>query len=175
MAVPIEIDVWQGEIAELEVDAILGPANESLFMTTPVGRAVRLRAGEKVERDAADQGPVEAGSAVVTGGGQLAAPYVIHVVGVGHDLKPDADRLGRAIDAGLQLAARMGLNRLAIAPIGTERGVFDPGRAAEVLAGVLDTRAAADAPMPTSLVVAVTGPAERTAFHATLSALRAAR
>jgi O-acetyl-ADP-ribose deacetylase (regulator of RNase III) len=38
MAIPIEIDVWQGEIAELEVDAILVPANESLFMTTPVGR-----------------------------------------------------------------------------------------------------------------------------------------
>jgi O-acetyl-ADP-ribose deacetylase (regulator of RNase III) len=175
MAIPIEIDVWQGEIAELEVDAILVPANESLFMTTPVGRAVRLRAGETVERDAVDQGPVEAGSAVVTGGGQLPAAYVIHVVGVGHDLKPDAERLGRAIDAGLQLAARMGLTRLAIAPIGTERGVFEPGRAAEVLAGVLDARATAGSPMPSSLVVAVSGAVERTAFHVTLSALRSPR
>lgn len=175
MAIPFEIDVWQGEIAELEVDAILVPANESLFMTTPVGRAVRLRAGESVERDAVDQGPIEAGTAIVTGGGDLAAAYVIHVVGVGHDLRPDAERLARAIDVGLQLAARMGLGRLAVAPIGTERGVFEPERAAEVLAGVLSARAAAGDPMPVSLVVAVPGPVERAAFRASLDALKAAR
>jgi O-acetyl-ADP-ribose deacetylase (regulator of RNase III) len=174
MAIPIEIDVWQGEIAELEVDAILVPANESLFMTTPAARAVRLRAGESVERDAVDQGPIEAGGAVVTGGGQLAAAFVIHVVGVGHDLRADEPRLARAIDAGLQLAGRMGLTRLAIAPIGTERGVFDPDRAAEVLGGVLAARAASGAPMPTSLVVAVGGPAERAAFGTVLAALGAA-
>ena len=40
MAVPIEIDVWQGEIAELEVDAIIVPANESLFMTNPARPAL---------------------------------------------------------------------------------------------------------------------------------------
>jgi O-acetyl-ADP-ribose deacetylase (regulator of RNase III) len=175
MAIPIEIDVWQGEIAELEVDAILVPANESLFMTTPVGRAVRLRAGESVERAAVDHGPIEAGTAVVTGGGQLAAPYCIHVVGVGHDLQPDAERLARAIDAGLQLASRMGLSRLAIAPVGTERGVFDADRAATVLAGALSARAAAGATLPASLVVAVTTSGEATAYRAALSALRAAR
>ncbi len=175
MAIPIEIDVWQGEIAELEVDAIMVPANESLFMTTPIARTVRLRAGESVERDAIHQGPVEAGTAVVTGGGQLAAAYVIHVVGTGHGLNPDADRLAQAIDAGLQLAGRMGLSRLAIAPIGTERGVFDTERAAEILVGVLAARAAANAPLPGSLVVAVTGPHERAAFRSALGALGAAR
>lgn len=175
MAIPIEIDVWQGEIAELEVDAILVPANESLFMTTPVGRAVRLRAGESVERAAVDQGPVEAGTALVTGGGQLATPYLIHVVGVGHDLKPDAERLARAIDAALQLAARMGLSRLALAPIGTERGVFDPDGAAAALAGVLAARGNAGETLPDSLVVAVTTPAEATAYRAALSGLKAAR
>jgi O-acetyl-ADP-ribose deacetylase (regulator of RNase III) len=175
MAIPIEIDVWQGEIAELEVDAILVPANESLFMTTPVGRAVRMRAGESVERAAVDQGPVESGTALVTGGGQLAAPYLIHVVGVGHDLKPDAQRLARAIEAALQLAARMGLSRLAVAPIGTERGVFPPEGAASVLSGVLAARAASGAALPASLVVAVTNPAEATAYRAALSVLGAAR
>ena len=33
MAEPIEIDVWQGDIAELEVDAVVVAASESLFMT----------------------------------------------------------------------------------------------------------------------------------------------
>ena len=171
MAIPIEIDVWQGEIAELEVDAILVPANESLFMTTPVGRAVKLRAGEDVERDAVQQGPIHAGSAVVTGGGQLAAPYVIHVVGVGHDLRPDAERLRRALDAALQLAGRLGLGRLAIAPVGAERGVFDVDQAATALADVLAARSETGASLPASLVVAVPGPAEASAYRRAVTAL----
>ena len=143
MPIPIEIDVWQGEIAELEVDAILVPANESLFMTTPVGRAVRQRAGESVERDAVQQGPVKAGSAVVTGGGDLAAPYVVHVVAVGHDLRADPERLSRALDA--------------------------------ALLSVLQSRASAQEPLPSSLVVAVPGPAEATAYRLALATLEAPR
>ena len=41
MAVPIEIDVWQGGVADLEVDAIVVPANESLFMTGAGGAVKR--------------------------------------------------------------------------------------------------------------------------------------
>jgi O-acetyl-ADP-ribose deacetylase (regulator of RNase III) len=175
MPIPIEIDVWQGEIAELEVDAILVPANESLFMTTPVGRAVRQRAGESVERDAVQQGPVKAGSAVVTGGGDLAAPYVVHVVAVGHDLRADPERLSRALDAALQLTGRLGLRRVAIAPIGTERGVFDADQAAAALLSVLQSRASAQEPLPSSLVVAVPGPAEATAYRLALATLEAPR
>ncbi|HEX2883508.1 MAG TPA: macro domain-containing protein, partial [Candidatus Limnocylindria bacterium] len=93
MAAPIEIDVWQGEIAELEVDAIVVSANESLFMNAGPAAAVMRRGGEEIERAAVDQGPVAVGSAVVTGGGSLAAPYVIHAVGVGHDRVADLDRL----------------------------------------------------------------------------------
>ena len=173
MTVPIEIDVWQGEIAELEVDAILIPANESLFMTTREGRGVRLRSGESVERDAVQQGPVEAGSAIVTGGGDLATPYVVHVVGVGHDLRPDGDRLRRAMDAGLQLASRLGLTRLAVAPIGTERGVFDVEQAAAALAEVLAARVASGEGLPASVVVAVSSPAEAAAYRNAMAAVEA--
>lgn len=175
MAIPIEIDVWQGEIAELEVDAILVPSNESLFMTTRVGRAVRQRAGESVERDAVQQGPIEAGSAVVTGGGELATPYVVHVVAVGHDLRADPDRLRRALDAALQLCGRMGLRRLATAAIGTERGVFDADEGAAALVSVLQARAAAKEPLPSSLVVAVPGPIEAAAYRGALAAIEASR
>ena len=75
MGLPIDIEIWRGEIAELEVDAIVVPANESLFMTNPVAAAVKRLAGEEVERAAVTQGPVAPGTAVVTGGGRLAAPY----------------------------------------------------------------------------------------------------
>lgn len=171
----MEIEVWQGEIAELEVDALIVPANESLFMTMSVARAVKLRGGERIELDAVEQGPIEAGSAVVTGGSRLAAPYVIHAVAVGHDLRPDADRLRRSIHTTLDIAARLGLERLACAPIGLDRGVFHVDEAARLLAEVLSERAQARDPLPASLVVAVSSSAELNAYRAALEQLRPVR
>lgn len=174
MAVPIEIDVWQGEIAELEVDAIIVPANESLFMTNPLARAVKQHAGEAVEREAVDQGPIEPGSAVVTGGGDLAASYLIHAVAVGHELKPDRERLAAALNAAFELAAHLSLVRVAMAPVGSERGVFSIDEAAAVLGEVLDGRARRGEALPASMVLAVANAGEAAAFRAVTDALRAA-
>lgn len=168
----MEIDVWQGDIAELEVDAIVIPANESLFMTAPVARGVKLKAGETVERDAVDQGPVAAGSAVVTGGGVLPAPHIIHAVGVGHDLRADVDRLAAALNATFEIAARMGFRRLAVALIGAERGVFAPEQAAATIAGVIRDRQAADRWLPASIVAVATNPGELAAQRLLLDAVR---
>ena len=174
MAEPIEIDVWQGEVGELEVDAIIVPANESLFMTSPLARSVKRMAGDGVELEAVRQGPVEAGTAVVTGGGNLAVPYIIHAVAIGHELRGDAAQLQSALDAAFSMAARLSLPRVAITPIGTERGTFTPDEAAARLMEVIERRSRADEPLPTSLVVAVTNPVEAAAFRAATEALRAA-
>ena len=78
------------------------PANESLFMTNPAARTVRRVAGEAVEREAVEQGPAAPGVAVVTQAGSLAAAYVIHAIGVGHDRVADPVRLASAIRSLLQ-------------------------------------------------------------------------
>jgi O-acetyl-ADP-ribose deacetylase (regulator of RNase III) len=152
MAVPIEIDVWQGEIAELEVDALVIGANESLFMTAGAAASVKRRGGASVERDAVDQGPIEPGLVVVTSGGTLPTPYVIHAVAVGHDRVADPDRLAAAIRAAVGLAEPLRLRRMAFAPIGIEHGAFTPADAADVLVRTL-VDAAAGTPVE-SVVVA---------------------
>jgi O-acetyl-ADP-ribose deacetylase (regulator of RNase III) len=174
MAVPIEIDVWQGDVAELEVDAIIVPANESLFMTSPVARSVKRLAGDAVELEAVRQGPVEAGSAVVTAGGNLAAPYLIHTVAVGHELRVDRDRLVAALNAAFEIAARLSLVRIAMAPVGLEHGAFSADDAAGALAEVLADRTRQEQPVPASLVVAVSSPQEAAAFRTASEAVRAA-
>ena len=174
MAVPIDIDVWQGDVAELEVDAIIVPANESLFMTSPVARAVKRAAGEGVELEALRQGPVEPGSAVVTGGGGLAAPYVIHAVAVGHELRGDATTLDAALGAAFDIAGRLSLRRLAMTPIGLERGAFAAEDAAAHLVDLIEARARQGEPVPESLVVAVSSAQEATAYRLAAEALRAA-
>lgn len=173
MADPIEINLWQGEIAELEVDAIVIPASESLFMTGAVARAVKLRAGESVEREAVDQGPAAGGSAIVTGGGALPARHVIHVVGVGHDLKPDAERLRSGYHAAFEVASRIGARHLATVPIGAERGVFSPQEAAAILAEVLAERQERGAWLPVALVVVAGTHGELSALAPVMGGLRA--
>ena len=164
----IETDVWQGGIEELEVDAIVLPATESLFMTSPLAGAVKRAGGEGIERDAVAQGPVPPGGAVVTGGGLLAAPYVIHAVAVGHDLQRDPDRLRRAFAAALRIAEHLQLRRIAVAPLGTERGVFETEDAAAIMAGVITEHGRA-AGFPEWVVFAQGGHDETTAVRAGLA------
>lgn len=171
MTLPFEVDIWQGEIAQLEVDAIIIPASESLFMTGPIGAAVKRRAGEGVEREAVALGPVPGGSVVVTSGGALAAPWILHAVAVGHDLQPDAARLAAALGAAFDAALALDLRRLATAPLGVERGAFPPGEAADALVDVL--RARGDLGAIESLVVAVGSPGEAVAYRAAVEAVRA--
>ena len=108
----------------------------------------------------------EPGRAIATGGGTLAAPYVIHAVAVGHDRVADAGRLRAAVHAALALCPPLQLHRIAIAPLGTEHGSFALDEAADVLVGTL----VEDAPTAglRSVVIATAHPAET---HAVVEAL----
>lgn len=170
MAGPIEIDAWQGDIAELEVDALIIGASESLFMTAGPAASVKRHGGTEIEREAVDQGPIAPGGAVVTGGGTLPAPYVIHAVAVGHDRIADPERFRAAIGAALAVAGPLQLHRLAVTLIGTESGALSPDDAAELLVEALSEAPAA----VESVVVATIHPAEFAAVAEALARRRAA-
>ncbi|MGH2446958.1 MAG: macro domain-containing protein [Candidatus Limnocylindria bacterium] len=167
MAGPIEIDVWQGEIAELELDALVVAANESLFMTAGPAASVKRHGGLEIEHAAVDQGPIAPGQAVATTAGTLAATYVIHAVAVGHDLRADAEILRAAIDAALAYAEPLQLRRMAFALIGAERGSFPADEAAEQLVLAL-TRHGEQRDRPELVVIAAANPVE---FRAASDAL----
>ena len=172
MAGPSEIDVWQGEIADLEVDAIVVPASESLFMTTGPAASVKRHGGERIERAAVDQAPVEPGTVVVPEAGSLPAAYVIHAVGVGHDRVADRSRLASAIRGALAQAAPLELRRMAFSLVGVEHGSFVAADAAEVLLDELTASTATG--YPESVVIATTN-AHETRAVAEAIALRRAR
>ena len=170
MAERVDIDVWQGEIAELEVDAVVVAASESLFMTAGAATGVKQRAGAEVERAAVEHGPIGPGMAVATYGGDLPAPYVIHAVAVGHDRIADPATLEAAIRSALGFAEPLQLRRIAIALLGIEHGVFTAVEAAAVLVpAVID--AARSTPVE-SVVLAASRASEVKALS---DALRAAR
>jgi O-acetyl-ADP-ribose deacetylase (regulator of RNase III) len=171
MAAPIEINVWQGEMAELEVDALVVPANESLFMTARAAASVKRHGGDGIERAAVAQGPIQPGYAIATDAGTLAAAYVIHAVGVGHDRVADPVRLASAIRAALDFAEPLQLRRMAFPLIGTEHGAFVTADAADVLLEEL-TRAGEARRLPESIVVATANAAETRAAGEALAARR---
>lgn len=172
MASPIEIDVWQGEIAELEVDALVVAANESLFMTAGAAASVKRLGGEEIERNAVDQGPTESGNAIATHAGSLAAAYIIHAVGVGHERTADRERLTAAIRAALSFAAPLQLRRLAFSLIGTEHGVFTPAEAADALLAELEGPDMVDTQLD-SIVIATANASETHAVNEAITARRA--
>lgn len=167
MASPIEIDVWHGEIVELEVDALVVAANESLFMTAGAAVSVKRHGGEGIERAAVEQGPIRPGSAVVTTGGALAAPYVIHAVAVGHDRVADAAVLTAAVRAAFAFAEPLQLRRIAVALLGVEHGAFTPAEAAAILIPALVAEARST-PIE-SIVLAATHAVEAWALNEAVS------
>src|SRR5436190_24393414 len=74
------IELWNGDICDLEVDAIVNAANLSLWMSTGVGGALKRAGGDTIEFAAVRQAPVPLGGAIVTPAGTLAAKHVIHAV-----------------------------------------------------------------------------------------------
>src|SRR6185437_2703829 len=74
------IELWNGDICDLEVDAIVNAANLSLWMSTGVGGEIKRAGGDSIEFAAVRQAPVALGEAVVTPAGTLAARAVIHAV-----------------------------------------------------------------------------------------------
>lgn len=172
MAGPIDIAVWQGDIAELEVDALVIAASESLFMVDGPAASVRRRGGASIERDATAQGPVEAGTAIVTHAGTLAASYVIHAVGVGHARHADRHRLAAAIRAAMALTAPLQLRHIAVSLLGVEYGTFVASEAAEILVDEL-TRASETGPAPETIVIVTSGSTETRAVAEALALERA--
>ena len=78
---PATIELAQGDITSLNVDAIVNAANESLQLGSGVAGAIRRRGGPAVQDECNQIGACPVGSAVVTGGGDLPARWVIHAVG----------------------------------------------------------------------------------------------
>jgi O-acetyl-ADP-ribose deacetylase (regulator of RNase III) len=112
----------EGDITDLDTDAIVNAANEELALGAGVAGAIRRRGGPSIQRECDAIGTCPVGSAVITGGGDLKAQHVIHAVGpLGHD--PDADRLlASATLASLRVADENQLGSIAFPAIST--GVF---------------------------------------------------
>ncbi len=134
---PPGIELVEGDITAQAVDAIVNAASDELWMGAGVAGAIKTRGGAGIEREAMAKGPIRVGAAVATGGGRLAARYVIHAAVMGQELRTDADLIRNATRSALAVAAGLGVRSIAFPALGTGVGGFPLDDCARVmLAGV---------------------------------------
>jgi O-acetyl-ADP-ribose deacetylase (regulator of RNase III) len=132
------IELVQGDITRLAVDAIVNAANSSLLGGGGVDGAIHRAGGPAILEACREirkrQGPCPTGQAVITTGGNLPAKFVIHTVGPvwrGGNVDEDA-LLASAYRNSLRVAVENGVRSLAFPGISTGIYGFPKERASEI-------------------------------------------
>jgi O-acetyl-ADP-ribose deacetylase len=130
-----QIELVLGDITELDVDALVNAANNTLLGGGGVDGAIHRKAGKELLAECRPLNGCETGQAKITKGYNLKARHVIHTVGpVWHGgEKNEAQLLASAYHESLKLAETNGLKSVAFPCIST--GVYHfPDEQAAVIA-----------------------------------------
>ena len=134
------LEIAQGDITALTVDAIVNAANEHLAHGGGVAGAISRKGGPTIQQESdaliSARGPLKTGDAVITSGGKLAAKFVIHTVGPvwsRHDPAESDRLLCKAVKSSLALAEEKGLKSIAFPAISTGIYGFPIERAAPLM------------------------------------------
>ncbi len=129
----IKIEVYRGDITQLEIDAMVNAANNHLWMGGGVAGALKRAGGKEIETEAVKKGPIPIGEAVATGAGKLKAKYVIHAAVMGQDLKTDAKKIRQATRNSLLRGDELKIKSIALPALGTGVGGFPMDECARIM------------------------------------------
>jgi O-acetyl-ADP-ribose deacetylase len=166
------IEVVQGDITRLDVDAIVNAANASLLGGGGVDGAIHRAAGPELLAECRALGGCPTGGARMTRGYRLPARHVIHAVGPAWrgGGAGEAEQLVSAYRACLALARQHGLRSIAFPAIST--GIFGfPKDEACAIAVREVTAALAAGPVPVRVVFCCFDAEDRARYQAACAAL----
>ena len=112
------IQVSVEDLAQSQADAVLRPTDETLGPLTEVISRLDQQAGPRFAEQRRLSSPLKAGAAVVTGSGDLAAPFVLHVVIRDPDSGVGREIVRRGLQSAWQRAADWELGVIAAPLVG---------------------------------------------------------
>jgi O-acetyl-ADP-ribose deacetylase (regulator of RNase III) len=127
------LELLEGDITDLDTEAIVNAANEDLAMGTGVAGAILSKGGESIQQECERIGGTPVGTSVMTTAGELNAERVIHAVGPRQGEGDEDRKLASAVRSALALADRHGLRSIAIPAISTGSFGFPVDRCARIL------------------------------------------
>jgi O-acetyl-ADP-ribose deacetylase (regulator of RNase III) len=113
------IRIVEGNIALLDVEAVVNAANPQLKLGGGVAGAIRTYGGPSIQTECDRLAPIGVGRAVITGGGNLKAKSVIHAVGPVSGEGDEEAKLARATASCLHIAKDRKIRSLAVPAIST--------------------------------------------------------
>jgi O-acetyl-ADP-ribose deacetylase (regulator of RNase III) len=158
------IHVLVDDLALIKADAIIRPADETLSPTTPATIRLDERAGPRFADQRRVSTALKAGAAVVTGSGDLAAPFVLHVVIRDPEIPTGRDVVRRALVSAWQRATDWELGTIATPLVGADSGL----NVEEAASLLRETFPSADQGFPAELTIVVDQDAERVLVEAIL-------
>jgi O-acetyl-ADP-ribose deacetylase len=126
------IEVLEGDITTLEVDAIANAANTELRHGGGVAGAIARAGGRAIDDESRKAAPIGLGEAVETSGGEMPCRWVIHAATMELGGPTSADIIRRATASTLARADELGARSLALVAFGTGVGGFPLDEAARI-------------------------------------------
>ena len=128
------IVIQQGDIAEMDVDAIVNAANNDLILRAGVAGAILRKGGETIQKECNEIGSIPVGYAAITGAGKLKARYVIHAASMGlGDVPTTSKSLRTSTVHSLRLATERKLKTIAFPAVGTGVSGFPIDECAQIM------------------------------------------
>ena len=127
------IELVQGDITELETDAIVNAANAALKLGGGVAGAIARKGGPRIQEECDRIGGTFVGGAAITTAGNLKAKYVIHAVGPRSGEGNEDEKLKNATLNSLKLADEHKLKSIAFPAISTGIFGFPLDRCAKIM------------------------------------------
>jgi O-acetyl-ADP-ribose deacetylase (regulator of RNase III) len=133
MDISERIVLQQGDLTEMDTDAIVNAANNDLQLGGGVAGAIRRKGGDEIQRECNQIGQVPVGGAAITTGGKLKARYVIHAASMELGGGTVAAALRGSTVHSLRIAAQRDLKTIAFPAVGTGIAGFPMRECAEIM------------------------------------------
>jgi O-acetyl-ADP-ribose deacetylase len=127
------LELVEGDITEMDTDAIVNAANAQLILGAGVAGAIRRKGGPQIQQECDRIGGTFVGGAVLTTAGKLKARHVIHAVGPQLGEGDEDEKLKNATLNSLKVADEHGLRSIAFPAISTGIFGFPIQRCAEIM------------------------------------------